>query len=136
MDTLSVEQKARILIVQDDPVMLGLVCGSLRPDGHLIIEMDSPSDALRIGAAEFQNIDLVVTSINTRPISGIELAKRLARKGVDAPMLFISPTHSLAVVIANSLGHSAVIELPFSGAELRTAVRKCLAVRRRKYVKD
>jgi two-component system response regulator DctR len=132
MNGLSAEKKSRILVVEDDPVLLGLVCGSLRAEGHDIIETSSPKDALGIPANEYIGIDLVVTEVNGKPISGIELSNRLMRRGVDVPMLFMSGSHSIAVVIARSLGNSAVIEQPFTGAELRTAVKKCLASQRRK----
>ena len=136
MSYSSEANRARILVVQDDPVLLGLVAGSLRPEGHDIIEASSPIDALDITPFEFQSIDLVVTEVNSRPITGIELAKRLNRKGIDVPMLFMSASRSLAGVIATSLGQAAIIEEPFTGAELRTSVRKCLASQRRKLRRD
>jgi len=126
------EHKARILVVQDDPVLLGLVTGSLRPDGHDIIEASSPLEALSISALEFERIDLIVTAVNSRPITGIELAKRLTRKGVEVPMLFMARSRPLAGVIAGSLGQTAVIEEPFTGSELRASVQKCLAGHPRK----
>src|SRR5689334_8351443 len=116
MSYSSEANRARILVVQDDPVLLGLVAGSLRPEGHDVIEASSPIDALGITPFEFQSIDLVVTEVNSRPITGIELAKRLNRKGIDVPMLFMSASHSLAGVIAKSLGQAAIIEEPFTGA--------------------
>jgi DNA-binding response OmpR family regulator len=131
MNAVSAEKKSRILVVQDDPVLLGLVSGSLRPEGHDVIETSSPMDALGISAHEYLGIDLVVTEVNSRPISGIELANRLVRLGIHVPMLFMSASHSVAGVIARSLGHAAVIEEPFTGAELRASVRKCLAGHRR-----
>jgi len=124
--------KARILVVQDDPVLLGLVTGSLRPDGYDIIEASSPLEALDISALRFEHIDLIVTAVNSRPITGIELAKRLTGRGVEVPMLFMSASRALAGVIAKSLGQTSVIEEPFTGSELRSSVRRCLAGHRRK----
>jgi DNA-binding response OmpR family regulator len=122
-----VDYQARILVVQNDPVLLGLVSGSLRPEGHIIIEARSPTEALRIPPHEFQTIDLVITEINCKPISGIELIRRLARKGINVPVLFVAASHTLANVLANSFGRSSVIEEPFTGAELRASVTRCLA---------
>ena len=136
MNDSATENQARILIVQHDPVLLGLVSGSLRPDGHHIIETSSPMDALNLSGDDYQKIDLVVTAVNCRPITGIEFAKRLIRRGIDVPMLFMSASHSLAGVIAGSLGQSAIIEEPFTGAELRSCVKRCLAGQRRKSRRD
>jgi CheY-like chemotaxis protein len=132
MKYLPVKKKSRILVVQDDPVLLGLVSGSLRPEGHDIIERRSPLEALVISAGEYQRIDLVVAEIDSRPMSGLELANRLSRKGIDVPILFMSASHGLAAVIARSLGQSSVIEEPFTGDQLRSSVKKCLAGQRRK----
>jgi DNA-binding response OmpR family regulator len=121
------DRRARILVVQTDPVLLGLVSGSLRPEGHTIIEATSPTEALRLAPHEFETINLVITEINCKPISGIEFARRLARKGVNVPVLFMAATRTLASVIANSFGQSAVIEEPFTGVELRASVARCLA---------
>lgn len=126
------DRVTRILVVQDDPVMLGLVVGSLRPDGHDIIEVPDPMEALAIAARERGELDLIVARVDSRPITGIELSKRLNRRGFDIPMLFMSPTHTLAAVIAGTFGASAVIEQPFTGAQLRSSVKRCLSGSRRK----
>jgi len=126
----------RILVVQDDPVMLGLVVGSLRPEGHHVIEVANPVEALEIARREGTSLDLIIARVDSRPITGIELSKRLTRCGIDIPMLFMSPTHSLAAVIAGTFGTTAVIEQPFTGAELRSSVKRCLNGQRRKPRRD
>jgi DNA-binding response OmpR family regulator len=120
------------MIVLNDPVLLGLVAGSLRPEGHDLIEVSNPMDALRMAVVERQKLDLVVAGVNIQPISGLELARRLARKGINVPMLFMLSSRSVAAVLTEGLGQSAVIEEPFTGAELRTSVRRCLAGKRRR----
>jgi DNA-binding NtrC family response regulator len=112
--------------------MLGLVVGSLRPEGHDLIEVPNPMEALDIAVREPGELDLIIARVDSRPITGIELSKRLNRRGIDIPMLFMSPTHTLAAVIAGSFGASAVIEQPFTGAQLRSSVKRCLSGSRRK----
>jgi DNA-binding NtrC family response regulator len=128
----SPEKKARILVVQDDPVLLGLLSGTLRPEGHEPVVAGGPMEALNFTSQEFQRIDLIVTRIDNKPITGLEFARRLLRRGIDVPILFMSSSRSMVSVIGNSLGQSAVIEEPFTAAELRSSVKKCLAIRRRK----
>src|ERR1700733_11875242 len=120
MSDTPAEKKARILLVQDDPVILGLLSGTLRPEGYGIIIASNPLEALAFPRLEFQKIDLVIIRINIKPITGLEFAKRLARRGIDVPMLFMSASHPLALVIGQSMGQSAVIEEPFTAAELRS----------------
>lgn len=126
------EKCARILVVQDDPVLLGLISNTLRPDGHEVIASANPIEALDISRQDFQRIDLVVIRINLQTISGLEFAKRLARRKIEVPMLFTSASRTMADVLANSLGRTAVIEEPFTAAALRNAVKKCLSMHRRK----
>ena len=128
----SVENMARILLVQDDPVILCLVSGTLRPEGHEIVVASGPMQALELGRQEFQRIDLVLLRIDLKPISGLEFTKRLVKRGIEVPMLFMSSSHSMAAVIAKSLGQSAIIEEPFTAAELRSSVKKSLSAHRRK----
>ena len=117
--------------------MLGLVVGSLRPEGHDIIEAPNPMEALDIAVRAPGDLDLIIARVDSRPITGIELSRRLMRRGIDVPMLFMSPTHTLAGVIAGSFGASSVIEQPFTGAELRSSVKRCLSGgRRRKARRD
>ena len=121
------EHRARIMVVQDDPVLRGLVSGSLRPEGHEIIELKSPLEAIRLAAIEYQTIDLVLTKVDCQPITGIEMAKQLVRKGIDVPVLFMLASHALAGVMARSIGQASIIRQPFTGAELRASVRRCLS---------
>ena len=132
MNHSSADKKHRILVMQDDPVLLGLVCGSLRPEGHDIIETSSPLQALSLSQFEYETIDLMVVEVDSHPLTGIELAKRLARKGIEVPMLFMSASRALAAIISRSFGQWAVIEEPFTGNELRASVKKCLTGHRRK----
>jgi DNA-binding NtrC family response regulator len=132
MSDLPVEKNTRILVVQDDPVMLALVSGSLRPEAHEIIETPNPLEALTIAAREHERIDLILARIDSRPITGIEFSKRLNRRGIEVPTLFISASHTLSAVISASFGPSSVIQQPFTGAELRAAVKRCMATHRRK----
>jgi two-component system cell cycle sensor histidine kinase/response regulator CckA len=136
MTDSSAEKKGRILLLQDDPIIVGLVSGTLRPEGHDIIVADGPMEALNITRQEFQTIDLVVTRIDMKPITGLEFARRLVQQGIDVPMLFMSASRSMVSVIGHSLGQSAVIEEPFTAAELRSSVKKCLSLHRRKSEKS
>lgn len=127
------ESGTRILVVQDDPVMLGLVSGSLRPEGFILREVGDPLEALTIASVERDSFDLIISRVESQPITGLELAKRLAAEGINLPVLFICKSHAMAAVISGSFGPSAILLQPFSGTELRTAVKRCLNGPRRKH---
>jgi DNA-binding NtrC family response regulator len=123
---------ARILVIDDEVVMLGLISSTLRQDGHIITETSDPIDALSIVDQYRQEIDLVLTDVETKPISGFEFVKRITQRGIDIPVLFMSDYPSLAEVISSTLGKGAVIEKPFTASDLRRSVARFLARRNRR----
>ena len=106
-----------------------MITGSLRDDGHEITHADGPINSLAITAKRQGIFDLILADVSSKPISGFEFAKRLVVMGVDAPVLFMSDSHSVVSVVAESLGRSAVIEKPFTALQLRNSVRRRLAAR-------
>jgi DNA-binding NtrC family response regulator len=121
---------AGILLIDDDSVMLGLVAGMLRQDGHTTLESKDPIDAISVADERRQEIDLILTDVEMEPITGFEFVKRLTRKKIYIPVLFMSGCPHLAKVIASSLGESAVIEKPFTSPALRHSVTRFLAKHR------
>jgi len=67
--------------------------------------------------------DLVVTDLDMRPMSGLQLLRELRKKHITCPVIFTSGHHGLAEIIADSYGQNASIEKPFTAAELCIAVR-------------
>lgn len=96
---------ANILLIDDEPVLLDVVSNTLRHDGHDVTAMGNPLSALLASYAGGNPIDLVLTDIDTKPISGFEVVRRLTRKGFDGSVLFMSEYPSLAAAVAQSLGN-------------------------------
>ena len=118
---------ATILVVEDDLILLGLIASTLRQDGHIIIETNDPLAALAVANDRKQDIDLILTEVSTKPISGLELATRLVRQKISIPVLFMSGFHSVAGVLTRSLGERTLIEKPFTAPELKKAVKNFLS---------
>jgi DNA-binding NtrC family response regulator len=117
---------ANILLIDDEPVLLDLISNTLRLDGHDVNAISNPLVALASQSAVKTPIDLVVTDIDMKPISGFELVKRLSKEGFSGPVLFMSGYPALAAAVAESLGDRTVLEKPFTSAQLRAAVAKAL----------
>ena len=117
---------ATILVVEDESLLLGLICSVLRLDGHTIIEASDPLDALALANAGRASIDLVFTDITMKPISGLELTRRLRQGGIDIPVLFMSGYPSIASAITVGGQNFTVLDKPFSAAELRRTVKTYL----------
>jgi DNA-binding NtrC family response regulator len=117
------ENVAHILVVDDENIVLNLIATVLRTDGHTVTALSDPSlasDCFNIAA-----IDLILTDVTMKPISGFELVKRLTILGFDGRVLFMSGFSNLSAAISQSLGERALLEKPFTAMELRKAV-KCI----------
>jgi FixJ family two-component response regulator len=74
-----------------------------------------------------EEIDLVLTDVEMKPISGFEFVKRMKHNKIEIPTLFMSGDPNMAGVIATGLGPGVVIEKPFAASVLRQKVSRCLA---------
>jgi len=121
---------ANILVIDDEAVLLGLIASALRLDGHTVRALSDPLEALEgAGDAEFP-IDLLVTDIGMRPISGFEVLQRLVKRGIRCKALFMSGYPAMTGAVSAGLGPHALLEKPFTAQELRSAVSKALAAGR------
>jgi DNA-binding NtrC family response regulator len=127
---------ANILLIDDEPVLLDVVSNTLRLAGHDVTAMGNPLTALSASFAGGSPIDLVLTDIDTKPISGFEVVRRLSSRGFDGSVLFMSEYSSLASAVAQSLGESAVLEKPFTAAQLKTAVGRALRKARTRSIRQ
>jgi len=118
---------AHIIVIDDEEVLLGLISHTLRLDGHTIMETSDPLEALTIAGRPGQQLDLVITDVEMKPISGVELVKRLAQMGFKVPVLFMSGHPSVCGALASSLGDRHSIDKPFTASRLRQGVNALLA---------
>ncbi len=81
---------ARILIVEDEPILAADVAQSLSSMGHTIIGIAAAGpDALRLAAGE--KPDIILMDINIRgPFDGIETAVLLKESGLHIPVIFLT----------------------------------------------
>lgn len=117
---------ANILLVDDEPVLLGLISNTLRLDGHEVSAVCNPLMALASQSAGQTPIDLLLTDIDLKPISGFELVNRLSKIGFNGSVLFMSEYPALVAAVAESLGERAILEKPFTATQLRGAIAKAL----------
>jgi twitching motility two-component system response regulator PilH len=114
---------SKVLLVEDNPSQMELICGYLRDGGHVVIRITNAKEALN--KALEQKPDIVVTDVVMPGMSGFELCRRL--KGHPA-------TAKLPIVICSSKdqeidrlwgmkqGASAYLVKPFSREQLIRAI--------------
>lgn len=110
---------ARILAVDDDPVMLHLIRRVLEKDRHLVTAI---CDANAVPDMNFSKYDLLLLDIMMPGLDGFELCRRI-RARVDCPILFLTAKIQESDIVQGlGLGADDYIIKPFGTAELRARV--------------
>jgi DNA-binding NtrC family response regulator len=78
----------RVLIVEDDPILLGLYGGILELDGYEVEMVENGMEALQALAAHA--CDLVITDCAMPRLDGIGLVRALREAGCHVPVVMIS----------------------------------------------
>ena len=76
----------RVLVVDDDPIVLAGTAAMLEDLGHVATEVESAEQALKVLQSD-SSIDLVITDHAMPAMTGTELAKRIRRKWPELPVV-------------------------------------------------
>lgn len=113
----------RILVAEDEPIMLKTIELRLRKDGHVVITADNGRDAL--AKIEQEELDLVITDIMMPYSSGLEIVGKVKAEKKMIPIIVLSAMGQENVVVeAFNLGADDYITKPFSPNELSMRVRR------------
>ena len=114
----------RVLLVEDEPVLLRMTTEMLSRQGFDVISAPDPFAALEL--AEVEQFDVVVTDVVMPKMSGAELADRFAERFPKTRFVFVSGyTHE--VIDESRLSATArFLAKPFTSGELVDAVRSVL----------
>jgi DNA-binding response OmpR family regulator len=114
----------KLLVVDDDLELLGLVSYALRQAGYLVVEAADGMAAL--AAFEREEPSLVVLDVNLSRLSGLEVCKRIrAMSRVPIMMLTVRSAEEDQVA-ALDLGADDYLTKPFSPRTLLARVRALL----------
>ncbi|HVL83137.1 MAG TPA: response regulator transcription factor [Pseudonocardia sp.] len=113
---------ARLLVVEDDETIGGVLESSLRAHGHDVEWVRTAAAAL--GAADAGDLDLVLLDLGLPDLDGVEVCRRLraARPGVVVVML-TARTDEMDVVVGLEAGADDYLTKPVGLAELHARVR-------------
>lgn len=121
--------KAKILIVDDEPLIRDALAFKLTKDGY---DVDTAEDGEKaIQKIETDTYEIIISDIMMPFISGFELVKILKERGTDAPVLMLTSLNSeTAVLKAFDLGADDFMTKPFSPNELSVRIKKLLKNRK------
>ena len=121
---------ADILIIDDDPAVLGILRRILEEAGHSVT--DAPDGEVALRHYEGKPADLVITDIFMPGMDGIEFLVYIRKTFPAARVLAMSGggilSRDQALSDASLLGADEILQKPFSKAEVLEAVDKTLQV--------
>ena len=123
-----VDNKPRILIVEDHPLIAELVETRLRVEGMRPVHCPGGREALAL--LDQEAFDLVVLDIMMPEVDGYEVLRTIRNSPTTAhlPVIFLSAKSSPADIEKGfTLGANHYITKPFSGQDLVRKIRLCLA---------
>lgn len=121
---------AKILIVDDQPELLGILRRILEKEGHSVSDAKNGVVALRHCASE--PCDLVITDLFMPEVDGIQLFLELKRSSPDTRVIAMSGGVSLfprdqILQVADLLGADSLLKKPFTREDVVEAVNGMLA---------
>lgn len=115
----------RVLVVDDEHNITDLVATALRYEGFQVATAHTGTQALQ--AAIQVRPDLVILDVMLPDIDGFEVARRLGREGVPAPVLFLTARDATEDKVRGlTIGGDDYVTKPFSLAELIARVHAVL----------
>ena len=120
---------ARILVIDDDPVVRGMLAEMLRREGY---DVDEAEDG-RAGMKQFREhpTALVITDVLMPEQEGLETLMQLRRSGLPVKVIAISGGGRVGpdayLNSARALGADAILAKPFGREELLELVTKVLS---------
>ena len=116
-----------VLVVEDETLVRGPICRTLRKLGYSVLEADNGEDALKVMQAYHAPIHLVVTDVQMPEMDGAELITLLRDWYPKLRVLFISGLGLEYLEFrAGKIEGAGFLPKPFSNEELRQAVRETL----------
>jgi len=116
-----------ILLVEDDDMMRSLTRRLLDEQGYKVLEASNGKSALELAASNHAQIDLLLTDVVMRGLSGPELVLRLSESRPATRVVFMSGfTGELIAEHDGAIDGVALLEKPFTRASLLKTIQAAL----------
>ena len=89
----SLEERLRILIVDDDLSMRKILYRILENGGYDVLSASSGAEAVAIFRKSSPRVDLLITDYNMPGMNGLELGRECSALNAALPVLYISGNH-------------------------------------------
>lgn len=117
-------KRHRVLIVEDDETLLGVLRYNLEKEGYGVISAQSGAKAL--DSARQRNPDLIILDIMLPDLDGFEVCRILRRESATPIIMLTAKSQELDKVVGLELGADDYVTKPFSMRELLARVKALL----------
>ncbi|MBZ5571546.1 MAG: PAS domain S-box protein [Acidobacteriia bacterium] len=116
-----------ILLAEDDNIMRQLTRRMLEEQGYTILEAEDGQAALKYVESTRQKIDLMLTDVMMRGLSGPELARRLSTSHPNTKVVYMSG-YTGDLIAQHDFSHSGIplLEKPFTRVAMLKAIHEAL----------
>jgi len=119
----------KIIVVDDEDIVLSLICDTLEEEGYAIQTASNGVDALKL--IEKEEFDLLITDIRMPSMDGIELVRRVRDIHHDIGVIFMTGYANLnSAKNAIKQGAFDYIMKPFEISEIRKAVKDAVRIKK------
>lgn len=126
----AIPTKRRVLVVDDDPMVLKSLRDILEIDGHSVISADGGQagiDSFNAAHEQGDSFSVVITDLGMPYIDGRKLASSIKQLSPDTPIIMLTGWGQRLVEDGDSPSHvDCVLSKPPKLSELRDALRKIL----------
>ncbi len=123
------DTQATILVVDDEPMVLGFLTGTLSRYGYRVVQAESGAQALRLCKDRGHAIDLILTDVVMPGLNGKDLVDAIRGLGLDPKTLFMSGFTRDVAAETGFTDWASFIQKPFTPTQLVGKVREVLGAR-------
>ena len=122
---------ARVMVVDDELAIVGVVTALLENIGCTVVGLTRPAEALRTFYDDPNGFDLVITDLTMPELGGADLARTMLSIRPELPIILCSGySAALDETAALKIGIRRFLMKPVPAKVILDAVKKCLAQRR------
>ncbi len=120
---------SKLLVVENEPVTLGLLTTLLKGEGHEVTPAKDGSEALQF--IDERSFDLMLSDIRMSPVDGMELLSRAKEIAPSMPVIMLTAYGTVSTAVDSlKLGAFDYLTKPFKVDELLNTVRRALEYNR------